>query len=177
MLTVNLNLHPDLNYLHREVVLVRRLDIVICKMKIDLLRHGACIEEDVQMVAELVLDVKPTDFAMGPWSETVLLTSRQVHVAQNQWNKAAIIRHHDTTKNWIYVSPAEDIGKNQLTMAQRLRIAGMPHIGIAKLRDEEEMSIGMKVMILFNEVTAADLVNGTKGVIDDIVLDTREGDV
>ncbi|KAJ7573921.1 hypothetical protein C8J56DRAFT_708473, partial [Mycena floridula] len=36
---------------------------------------------------------------------------------------------------------------------------------------------GMKVMVLFNIATVADLVNGTRGIIDNIVLDPREGNI
>ncbi|KAJ7583742.1 hypothetical protein C8J56DRAFT_1054264 [Mycena floridula] len=50
----------------------------------------------------------------------------------------------------------------------------MGPVTIAKLRDREEMAIGMKMMVLFNIATEADVANRTKGVVEEIILDPRE---
>jgi ATP-dependent exoDNAse (exonuclease V) alpha subunit len=43
-----------------------------------------------------------------------------------------------------------------------------------KLPDRIEIAIGMKAMILFNLSTDAEIANGTRGTIRDIILDPRE---
>ena len=45
---------------------------------------------------------------------------------------------------------------------------------MGKLPDRIELAIGMKAMILFNLSTDAEIVNGTRGTIRDIILDPRE---
>jgi ATP-dependent exoDNAse (exonuclease V) alpha subunit len=56
-------------------------------------------------------------------------------------------------------------------------------LGIAKLQDSKtgklpgtiKMAIGMKAMVLLNISTEAEIANGTRGEIRDIILDEREG--
>ena len=43
-----------------------------------------------------------------------------------------------------------------------------------KLNDEILLAIGMKVMVLLNLATEADIANGTRGEIKEIILDDRE---
>ena len=43
-----------------------------------------------------------------------------------------------------------------------------------KLSMSVHMAIGMKAMVLLNVATEADIANGTRGVIQDIILDERE---
>ncbi|KAJ7574257.1 hypothetical protein C8J56DRAFT_1065082 [Mycena floridula] len=50
----------------------------------------------------------------------------------------------------------------------------MGPVTIAKLWDREEMAVGMSMMVLFNITTEANVANGSKSVINDIILDSRE---
>ena len=44
----------------------------------------------------------------------------------------------------------------------------------AKVAEWVELAIGMKAMVIINIATEADLANGTRGTVTDIVLDPRE---
>jgi hypothetical protein len=61
-------------------------------------------------------------------------------------------------------------------LAQHIRfhIAGMKERETGKLPDCIKMAIGMKAMILFNLSTKAEIANGRRGTIRDIILDPRE---
>jgi hypothetical protein len=58
-------------------------------------------------------------------------------------------------------------------------VAGMKNEKTAHLADRVMLSVGMKAMVIVNLATDKELANGTRGTIDDIVLDPREilGDV
>lgn len=43
-----------------------------------------------------------------------------------------------------------------------------------KLTDRVEIAIGMKIMVVLNVATEADIANGTQGTITDIILDPRD---
>lgn len=57
---------------------------------------------------------------------------------------------------------------------ERLLIAGTPNKNTGQLSDNIVLAIGMKAMIVRNIATEADLVNGMRGIIEDIILDLRE---
>jgi ATP-dependent exoDNAse (exonuclease V) alpha subunit len=59
-------------------------------------------------------------------------------------------------------------------MEERVTIAGMKPEATENLTHRIELAIGMLVMVTFNIATEADLANGSRGVIEDIVLDPRE---
>ncbi|KAJ7582248.1 hypothetical protein C8J56DRAFT_1056402 [Mycena floridula] len=62
------------------------------------------------------------------------------------------------------------------SLVNRAQIALMGPVTIAKLWDRKDIAIGMRVMVLFSIATEADVVNGSKAVIEDIILDPREPD-
>jgi len=75
----------------------------------------------------------------------------------------------------MYICPAEDsTGGTPLSPSQRLTIAAVP------LKDTEQLPTmirivkGMRVMVTRNISTAANLSNGSRGRIADIILDPRE---
>ena len=59
-------------------------------------------------------------------------------------------------------------------MHDRWLIAGAGQVSISKLEETVEMAIRMRVMILINLSTQAEVANGTRGTIEDIILDPRE---
>lgn len=86
-------------------------------------------------------------------------------------------RHCKLTGNIKYIVPSEDYinGSGQsLSNDLRYTIAGMKRSTTGKLPDRIELAIGMKAMILFNLSTDAEIANGTRGTIRDIILDPRE---
>jgi len=66
-------------------------------------------------------------------------------------------------------------GSNQgLTMEAKLPIAILNDTKTGKLPAIVWMAIGMKAMVVLNIATDAEVANGTRGVIQDIILDERE---
>jgi hypothetical protein len=59
-------------------------------------------------------------------------------------------------------------------METKLAIAEQKDKHTGKLPATVNMAIGMKAMVLLNVATEADIANGTRGVIHDIILDQRE---
>ena len=91
------------------------------------------------------------------------------------WNKEFATRIFIEDRHWIYVSKAEDIPlEGQLLMHDRWLIVGAGQVSISKLEETVEMAIGMRVMILINLSTQAEVANSTRGMIEDIILDPRE---
>ncbi|RDB16871.1 ATP-dependent DNA helicase PIF1 [Hypsizygus marmoreus] len=142
------------------------------------LRSGDCDQDDLQTVRQLVISNNSCDvpdFDSEKWGNMILVTSR--HSVRSQWNTAALIKHCSTTGNRLYVSQAWDVmGQtgDPVTNAQRLIIVGMNEKRTGKLPERVQIAVGMKAMVLLNIATEAELANGTRGVIVDIVLDYRE---
>jgi ATP-dependent exoDNAse (exonuclease V) alpha subunit len=81
------------------------------------------------------------------------------------------------TGNRCYRVAAEDTprgGSEVLSMEAKLAIAGLDDKKTGKLPGTVNMAIGMKAMVLLNIATDADIANGTRGEIQDIILDERE---
>lgn len=144
------------------------------------LREGECGEEDLKLVRKLLLTEEGCDildFSKLPWSDVVLVTPR--HGARIQWNFASLAKHCAWTGERLYISMAEDtVGKDRRmpSLAQRIQIAGMKPDHTAKLDGEVELAVGMKVMVLTNISAKGELANGTRGTIEDIILDVRDWD-
>jgi hypothetical protein len=75
----------------------------------------------------------------------------------------------------MYIYPAGDsTSQGPLSPSQRLTVAAMP------LKDTEQLPTmicivkGMRVMVIRNICTAANLSNGSRGRIANIILDPRE---
>ena len=82
------------------------------------------------------------------------------------------------TRSQCYIAPAEDIsrdGTETVTMEARLATAGLKDEKTGKLPAFVQIAIGMKAMVLLNIATEAEVANGTRGDIQDIILDEREG--
>lgn len=59
-------------------------------------------------------------------------------------------------------------------MSARKIIAGMKQRSMGLLEGEILLSVGMKAMVILNISTEADLANGTRGTITEIILDPQE---
>lgn len=142
------------------------------------LRVGECNENDLEEIQKLVLtnpDCDIPDFSKAPWDQAILVTPR--HSVRNLWNEHAIAKHCKKTTNRRYIVPAEDTskdGSDALSMEAKLAIAGLDDKKTGKLPAFVQMAIGMKAMVLLNLATEADIANGTRGEIQDIILDERE---
>lgn len=141
-------------------------------------RVGECTAEDIKEIRKLVLTETRCDipdFTREPWSSATLVTPR--HGVRNPWNEAAIDKHCVQTGQHKYIFDAEDtIGndREELSIAQRIAVAGLTEKKTARLPGRITLAIGMKAMVTWNIATDADLANGARGEIVDIILDPRE---
>ena len=144
------------------------------------LRVGQCTSKDLNEIRKLIIgnpECPPTSFQTYPWSDAILVTTR--HAVREAWNTASLNLHCHRTEHLKYIVPTEDYIKGpnprSLTPIARLLVAGRGEKLTGKLGDRLELAIGMKVIVLLNLLTEADIANGTRGMIQDIVLDHREG--
>jgi hypothetical protein len=141
-------------------------------------REGECTEEDLKIIKSLVLTDKDCDipyFSCPPWNEAILVTPR--HSARIYWNEAALSKHCKSTGHILYQCDAEDTAgtdNRPLTMAEQVTIVKMSDKKTGKLPCRLQFAVGMKAMVILNIATEADLANGARGEIVDIVLDHRE---
>ena len=141
-------------------------------------RTGDCTKEDLHEIRKLVLtnpECHIPDFDKAPWDEAILVTPR--NSMRSMWNSAALTKHCQKTGQILYVCDAEDtVGKSHLEpdMEQKTTIAKMALDSLKGLDHRIELAIGMKAMVTTNIATQADLANGSRGIIADIVLDARE---
>jgi hypothetical protein len=83
--------------------------------------------------------------------------------------------HCRRTGHIRYVLYANDSIKGQpLTRKQQLQVAELKLDETNRLQNKIELAVGMKTMVLMNLATNADLANGSRGIITDIILDPRE---
>ncbi len=89
----------------------------------------------------------------------------------------ALAKHCTKTGNQHYLAPAEETsqdGAKGLTMEAKLAIAALDDKKTGKLPATVHMAIGIKTMVLLNVATEANITNGTRGIIQDVILDERE---
>src|SRR5882762_6184877 len=86
-------------------------------------------------------------------------------------------KHCAKTGNPLYVFDTEDLvgnARTPLNMEQKYVVASMKADDSNRQTGSNssriEVAIGMKVMVTLNLATEADLANGTRGLIQDIVL-------
>ena len=63
------------------------------------------------------------------------------------------------------------IGMNERELDLKLAVAGLEGKQTGKLPAIVRIAIGMKAMVVLNIATEADIANGTRGEIQDIILD------
>lgn len=139
-------------------------------------REGDCTSDDLSILRSLILtnqNCDVPDFSKPPWRDAVLITPR--NSVRAQWNTYSLAKYCATSGAHLYRFPAEDTTvEGPLSMAQRFLIAKMPGEQTADLSSKCEIALGMKVMVTENISTLANLANGSRGTISDIVLDPRE---
>lgn len=139
-------------------------------------RTGECTSDDITEIRKLVLtdaQCDVPDFSKAPWNECILVTPR--NSVRTSWNKFALREHCQRTRRLCYIIDADDsIDGRPLTPVQRLAIANMKTDETNHLPNRIEVAIGMKIMVLLNLATDADLANGSRGIITDIVLHPEE---
>jgi len=142
------------------------------------LREGSCTDEDISEVQKLVLtnnDCEVPDFSTKPWTGAILIMPR--HTVRERWNEAALAKHCGSSGNRKYIVHAEDRmskTEEEVPLCACVKIAGRDDRGAGNLEEIVEIAVGMKAMIVMNISTEANIANGTRGVIKDIILDPRE---
>ena len=138
-------------------------------------REGECTEHDIREIRKLIItnpNCEVPDFTSEPWNQATLITPR--NCVRANWNKLALRKHCQESKNVLYVCDAEDTVGNErkpTTVDQKVIIAGMKPERTGKIAQRIEFAIGMQVMVTLNVATEADLANGSRGTIEDIILD------
>lgn len=137
------------------------------------------MEQDIKELEKLVLTDKQTcipNFREEPWCNAVLVTPR--NSVRAAWNRAALRRHCARTGNHLYVVRSEDTTGNpgkSCNMSQKLTISKLKTDKTARLAHRVELAVRMQVMVTLNVATEADLANGSRGIIESIVLDGPQG--
>jgi ATP-dependent exoDNAse (exonuclease V) alpha subunit len=115
------------------------------------------------------------DFSTPPWNDATLITPR--NATKDMWNTASIEKHCRTSGNRKYIVSAEDTirdtGEPPDKRTQNI-IAGLKDETTKNLKMRIELAVGMKVMVVMNIATEADVANGTRGTIHGFALDPRE---
>lgn len=137
-------------------------------------RHGNCNAGHLRLLRSLIIS-KPecpvTDFASEPWRSAVLITPR--HAVRRPWNAQALRAHCARTGATLYVCRAQDRFQHRRLDKQE-RLAVRKKKEGKSTQDVLELAIGMKCMVTFNVSTNADITNGARGVVHDIVLRSEE---
>ena len=145
---------------------------------LDRLRVGECTERDLQEIRSLSVNGRKgtrTDFHQKEWRNAILVTPR--HSVRDRWNIEAVRRHCTATGKRMYICNAEDTERKTggiLDAAIRYKIAKLDTKHTGNLPDTTNVAVGMKVMVVMNLATEADIANGTRGTITSIILDPRE---
>ncbi|KAH6906301.1 hypothetical protein BKA70DRAFT_1372848 [Coprinopsis sp. MPI-PUGE-AT-0042] len=145
------------------------------------LRVGLCNNEDLDILHGLVLTdprCELPDFDHGPWSEAILVTPR--HAVRAEWNELALRKLARAIKKPVYIVHAEDIdAATGFEASNAIKLAMASKVDQSEktrqpLRRRIELVEGMQAMVLLNIATDADVANGTRGVIEKVLLDPRE---
>jgi hypothetical protein len=140
------------------------------------LRTGDCTCKDIAEIKKLVIgnsDCDTPDFTTPPWDDAVLITPR--NGSCSLWNERTLQQHCRRSRQTLFSVYARDSCDDDiLTPRQRLAVAHLKKNDTHHLPHKIELAVGMKAMVLLNIATDADLANGTRGVVEDIILDARE---
>lgn len=139
-------------------------------------RTGDCTKDDIANIRKLVLtspECNIPNFTLPPWNETILVTLR--NSVRTSWNEFMLTQHACRTTQNRYVVYAHDRTNDQpLTKQQRLAVAHLKLEDTNNLPHKIELVIGMKAMVMMNISTATDLANGSRGIVEDIILHPKE---
>ncbi|KAF8640291.1 hypothetical protein AX16_010186 [Volvariella volvacea WC 439] len=141
-------------------------------------RIGECSAEDLRTLDAMVVNdatTKNPQWDTEPWNKAILVTSR--HGVREGWNAQAVRRHMKLTGNPVFICPAEDIcERNGQPISRRHQnlLRRTKSMGNRVLQHTIELSVGMQAIVTLNISTEAEMANGTRGTIADIILDPRE---
>ncbi|KAJ3571254.1 hypothetical protein NP233_g3868 [Leucocoprinus birnbaumii] len=142
------------------------------------LRVGGCNAGDMELLEGISLmasDVEKPDWNKYPWSEAVLITPRRA--VRDMWNQEKLKMHCQKKGVVQYIVRANDtVNGEEPTMAQRLGIIQNTPEDFS-LEEFIAIAVGAVVMIEVNVATDAGIANGTRGVIEEIILDGRDAGV
>ena len=139
-------------------------------------RSGECTQDDITEINNLVLSnphCHVPDFSIEPWSGCVLVTPR--NAVQALWNELMVTGLCRRTGQVRYIVTASDVcDGHTLSRTQRLAVAHLKLEQTNRLPNKIVLAIGMKTMVLTNIAPDADLANGSRGVVSDIILNAKE---
>ena len=142
-------------------------------------RTGDCTGEDIAEIRKLILtnpQCEVPNFSESPWDDAVLVTPR--NGVRTFWNEQMLDSHCRKTGEVHYIFYARDRYKDRvLSQQERLTVAHMKLEQTANLPNKVDLAVGMKTMVLQNIATHADLANGSRGIITDIILHPDESAV
>ncbi|KAH8976857.1 hypothetical protein EDB86DRAFT_2758806, partial [Lactarius hatsudake] len=143
---------------------------------LDCSRTGDCTADDLAEMRKLILgspECALPNFTQSPWDNVILVTPR--NSVCTLWNEAMLSHHCRHARQTHYIVYALDSCKNRpLTRAEQLVIAHLKLEDTNRLPNRIDLAVGMKAMVLENIAPNADLANGSRGTISDIILDPRE---
>ncbi|KAJ3562041.1 hypothetical protein NP233_g9823 [Leucocoprinus birnbaumii] len=165
------------------VVILRRQNQVKDTRWMGLLHNlceGVCTGDNMDIIKSILLtngEADVPDFGSPPWFDAVLVTSQQV--VKDIWNRRALHKHSALCGNVVYLSVGEDhiLEGNTVqdpTLWEQVVIAGASVEDTGRLAEHVELAAGMRAMVLLNISTDAELANGMRGTIDEILLDPRD---
>ncbi|KAG1719368.1 uncharacterized protein EDB91DRAFT_1065704 [Suillus paluster] len=135
---------------------------------------GECTAGDLQEIQNLVITNDACcvpDFNSSPWNDAVLVTPW--NSVRNRWNTLSVMKHCKFSGSLLYIASAEDTSKGlPLLMQQRLATTKLSLDETQHLPIQIQLAIGMKVMVTENIATGANLANGSRRTIVDILLDS-----
>lgn len=142
------------------------------------IRNGAVISEDLEMLRSLILKEDSLELQAPEWRNAKLITPR--HAVRVEWNKRSLKQHSDETGNQIFCWDYECTLKGKpLDEATRYEfekwVANRKENGAKfPLHEKLELAIGSQVMVTMNVDPDIDLANGTRAVVEKIILDPEE---
>src|SRR6201999_1078002 len=104
-----------------------------------------------------------------------LVTPR--HVVRNKWNLRSLEQHSDITGHQIFIWDSEKTVNGKLAddrSAYELEVHRQRSRNKTSIASKLCLAVGAEVMVTVNLDTDIDLANGTRAVIQDIVLDPNE---
>ncbi|KAG8742906.1 hypothetical protein FRC10_000765 [Ceratobasidium sp. 414] len=143
------------------------------------LRRGECTRADIAAIRSLILTEKDRELlSSAPWTDAVLVTPRCV--VRNQWNEEASRSQCRRTGDRLVISHATDYYKGQpvtQTFAALIASRAMPGTSgndPGGLPDVIHLARGMPVMVTANVETEVDVANGSRGIIEEIIVHSDE---